>query len=244
MTIFEFPIVSHVPAVTTEQMRQVDRAMIEDYGITLTRMMENAGRNLAELVRHKLGGSVEGRTILVLAGHGNNGGGGMVAARYLTNWGARVRVIVGRLGAGKSVSNEQFQILRAMSVALSDTLEEQDLASADLIVDALIGYGLQGAPRGEMADWIRYANGSGIPTVALDTPSGLDTSTGKIFEPCIRAMATLTLALPKTGFLAPSALRVIGELYVADISVPRTIFKQLGLEVPNLFRTASIVRVH
>jgi NAD(P)H-hydrate epimerase len=205
-----FPVVRHVPAVTTEQMREVDRAMIEDYGITLTRMMENAGRDLAELVRYKLGGRVEGKTIVVLAGRGNNGGG-MVAARHLTNWGADVRVMTNGIRADKSVVAEQFQILRALNVPLSDALEQSILTSADLVVDALIGYGLQGAPRGEMAKWIRNANESGAPIVALDTPSGLDTDTGEIFEPCIRATAILTLALPKIGFYTTNATRVMDE---------------------------------
>jgi hypothetical protein len=73
-----------VPPVTTEQMCEVDRAMIDDFGISLLQMMENAGRHLAELARFELGGRIQGQTIIVLAGPGNNGGGGMVAARHLT----------------------------------------------------------------------------------------------------------------------------------------------------------------
>src|SRR3990172_4980158 len=88
------PTVTNVASVTTEQMVEVDRAMMEEYGISLVRMMENAGRNLAELARFKLGGRVEGKTVALLAGAGNNGGGGMVAARHLDNWGAQVIVFL------------------------------------------------------------------------------------------------------------------------------------------------------
>ncbi len=86
-----------IPTVTTEQMREVDRAMVEDYGIDLLQMMENAGRNLAALARRRfLDGDVAGRRVIVLAGSGGNGGGGMVAARYLHNWGAEIDVLTTR----------------------------------------------------------------------------------------------------------------------------------------------------
>ena len=117
------------------------------------------------------------------------------------------------------------------------------LPHADLILDALIGYGLRGAPQGIVADLIRQANASGVPTVALDTPSGLDTTTGEVFDPCIRADATLTLALPKIGLLADTARAVVGELYVADISVPSRVYAALGIETPNLFAKAEIVHI-
>jgi len=78
-----------IPSITTKQMREVDRAMIEDFGIQLVQMMENAGRALATAARVRLGGSAVGRSVLILAGRGNNGGGGLVAARRLANWGAK-----------------------------------------------------------------------------------------------------------------------------------------------------------
>ncbi|MGQ9850748.1 MAG: NAD(P)H-hydrate epimerase, partial [Aggregatilineaceae bacterium] len=80
-----------IPAITTAQMAEVDRLMIEEYGILLIQMMENAGRNLAEQARRMLGGDLTDRRIVVLCGAGNNGGGGMVAARHLHNRGARVQ---------------------------------------------------------------------------------------------------------------------------------------------------------
>jgi NAD(P)H-hydrate epimerase len=88
-----------VPHLTTAEMIEVDRAMMEDYHIELIQMMENAGRNLAHLARIRfLGGDPRGRQVLVLAGTGGNGGGALVAARRLHNWGARVDVITTRLG--------------------------------------------------------------------------------------------------------------------------------------------------
>jgi NAD(P)H-hydrate epimerase len=113
----------------------------------------------------------------------------------------------------------------------------------DLLVDALIGYGLSGPPTGMSATLIRAANESRIPILALDAPSGLDTTTGTIHDPCIRAEATLTLALPKVGLLSPAARAVVGELYVADIGVPPSVYAAMGLAVPRLFAGADVIHV-
>ncbi len=237
-----FPVATNVPAVTTAQMVEVDRLMMHAYGITLVRMMENAGRNLADLARAKLG-RLEGKTILVLAGGGNNGGGGMAAARHLFNWGANVRVAISTKQASGGVAGEQLEILQKMNVPLVTKFASEQMVNADFILDALIGYGLKGAPRGEIAEWIHLANEARAPILALDAPSGLDTNDGTVFDPCIRAHATMTLALPKTGLYASPARAVIGELYLADISVPRGLYETLNVQVPHLFAAASIVRV-
>lgn len=232
-----------IPLVTTAQMAEVDRQMIEDYGIQLIQMMENAGRNLAELTRWMPEGtrSVTGRRLVVLCGTGNNGGGGMVAARHLHNWGATVQVIlVGDPGRLKDVPAHQWRILQAMRLVTGD---DPDLANADLILDALVGYGLTGNPRGAAAEWIARANAAHRPILALDTPSGLDATTGEPGEPCVRATATLTLALPKTGLLAPAARPFVGGLYLADIGVPPELYGHMGLEVSPLFAEDTIIRL-
>jgi NAD(P)H-hydrate epimerase len=90
---------------------------------------------------------------------------------------------------------------------------------------------------------IREANVSAVRIIALDAPSGLDTTIGKIFDPCIRAAATLTLALPKVGLLTDTARAVVGELYVADISVPPRVYATMGIEIPNLFAEGEIVHI-
>lgn len=230
-----------IPVLSTSQMVEVDRLMIEEYQITLIQMMENAGRNLAELARRKLGGQVAGRSIAILSGAGNNGGGGLVAARHLHNWGAEVSLVLAfdpsRL---KDVPAHQWRILQQMGI---DSLGEPDLEQTELIIDALIGYGLSGDPRPPVAGWINQANNAGSPILALDAPSGLDTTSGLPGKPCIKAAATLTLALPKSGLLTPQAKDVVGELYLADISVPPELYRHLGVEVPNLFEVDSILKI-
>lgn len=228
------------PTLTTSQMIEVDRLMIEEWGIDLVQMMENAGRNLAELARRLLGGTVTGARVAVLCGNGNNGGGGMTAARHLHNWGAQVgALLAGEEARLKDVPAHQWRTLKKMGVVHPSL----DLSSADLILDAMLGYGSSGDPRPPIAGWIRLANGSGRPILALDSPSGLDTTTGIPGTPCIRASATLTLALPKTGLLASSARSFAGDLYLGDIGVPPELYTAMGLKVDSPFHSGTLVRV-
>ena len=109
------------------------------------------------------------------------------------------------------------------------------------MIDALIGYGLIGAPHGRAAELIRWTEEPDAPVLALDTPSGLDVTTGDAFEPCVSATATMTLALPKRGLLNASAL--VGELWLADVSVPRAAYDRIGVQVPELFAGDTLVQL-
>ncbi len=230
-----------LPALTTAQMAEVDRLMIEEYGILLIQMMENAGRNLAEMAGRMLGGDLTQRSIVILCGGGNNGGGGMVAARHLHNRGAQVWAkLVVEPARLKDIPAHQWQTLKALGVTAET---DPALDTADLVIDAMIGYGLTGDPRGPVADWIRNVNVAQRPILALDTPSGLDTTTGRPGTPCIRAAATLTLALPKTGLLSKAADPFVGNLFLADISVPPELYARLGLHVAPIFTADAIVHV-
>lgn len=222
-----------IPAVTAEQMREVDRIMVEDLHIELEQMMENAGRNLAQLVISIYAPA----TAAVLVGPGGNGGGGLVAARHLANRGVDVRVTPAQpVHDMAPVTAHQRDIVERMGISVVP-----DPAPADVVVDALLGYSLTGDPRGNVAALIWWANDQDAAVVALDTPSGLDVTTGQARTPCIRATATMTLALPKTGLLGGVA--EVGKLYVADISVPPFVYARFGLEVPALFGKSSIVPV-
>jgi NAD(P)H-hydrate epimerase len=122
---------------------------------------------------------------------------------------------------------------------------EEPYVLPDLVIDGLIGYSLKGAPRGITAELIRWANRSMSPVLSLDAPSGLDTTTGRIFDPVVRAVATMTLALPKEGLRAPRVSSVVGELYLADISVPAELYARepLSLEVGPIFARRDVVRL-
>ena len=115
-----------------------------------------------------------------------------------------------------------------------------ELPGADLVLDALIGYGLRGNPTGATADLIRLANSHQAPILALNAPSGLDTTSGRAYDPCIRAAATMTLALPKTGLQGTAT---VGELYLAGISVPSILYDTLGLDLGPLFAAGPLLRL-
>lgn len=236
----------HVPAVTADQMREVDRLAVDVYGIQLIQMMEHAGRALATVARTMLGGDPRGRRVLVAAGRGNNGGGGITAARHLANWGASVSVLLEREAedAVAEVPRQQLQSARGAGVEViagPAALDAVHSKTAHFIIDALIGYSLRGTPRRWAAEMIRRINESGIPVLALDVPSGLEATTGRVFDPCVRATATLTLALPKTGLLTTQGRAVAGILYLADIGLPMTLYRHLGLDVGPIFARQEIV---
>jgi len=224
--------VTGVPAITTDRMREVDRVMIEELGIELIQMMENAGRNLALLAVQRY----SPESVTVLAGPGGNGGGGMAAARHLANRGIRVTVTpVKAIEEMTPIPAQQAQILRQMAVEFSD-----DPRRADLILDAMLGYSLVGDPHGRAAELIHKVNEWNDPVLSLDTPSGLDTTTGRVGDPCIRADATMTLALPKTGLM--EARQMVGDLYLADISVPPSVYLAFGIELQDPFAKGPVVR--
>jgi NAD(P)H-hydrate epimerase len=229
-----------VPWLTVEQMREVDRIMVEELGISLVRMMENAGRNLAELARHLLGGDACGRSIAVLAGPGGNGGGGLVAARHLSTAGARVQVALSAPAAQFApVPAEQLAIARRLAIPVHAGIES--LGEPELVVDGLLGYSQCGEPRGPAAELIRW--GSGRRVLALDVPSGLELATGSLRTPYVSAEATLTLAAPKMALKAPGAEAAVGRLYLADISVPALVYERLGVSWQTPFASGPIVEL-
>jgi NAD(P)H-hydrate epimerase len=236
-----------VPYLTTDQMREVDRAMMEDYHIELIQMLENAGRNLAQLARIRfLDGDPRNKRVIVLAGTGGNGGGALVCARRLHNWGAHVQVFVTKPDAEFApVPAYQLDILRRMKVPVAQPDALAQVKSAELIVDGVIGYSLEGAPTGTAAELIRWANAQGAPILALDAPSGIDTTTGTVYDPAIKAAATMTLALPKAGLIAPGVEKQVGELYLADISVPPGLYAKpgLGIRIGPVFAQEEIIRL-
>jgi NAD(P)H-hydrate epimerase len=233
-----------VPAVTAAQMREVDRIMVEDLGISLLQMMENAGRAFAELTRMQLSG-LNRRRVAVLAGRGGNGGGGMAAARRLAIWGAGVRIVLAHPDAALSeASAHQLASLRAMGIPVHGPAEAVSLVSdADVVLDALLGYSLDGPPREPEAALIRAANSSGVPILALDLPSGLDPDRGLPHDPTIRAARTMALALPKVGLLRTEAAGSVGELWLADISVPASAYARFDINPGPLFAESDLIHV-
>lgn len=213
-------------------MIEIDRVMIEDFNIGLIQMMENAGRNLAQLVLDLWAPP----TVTVLAGSGGNGGGGLVAARHLANRGVDVKVTLSKpADRFTGVPAHQLDILQRMGVAVVDTPQP-----AAVVIDALIGYSLKGAPQGRGAELIAAVGDLGASVVSLDTPSGLDVTTGLVPGVVVTADATITLALPKIGLREAAQ---VGDLYVADISVPPAAYDTIGVGPPPDFSSSPLLRV-
>jgi NAD(P)H-hydrate epimerase len=229
--------------LTAEEMADADRAAIEEFGVDVLSLMENAGRGVALLARRMLGGTTEGRSICCVVGKGNNGGDGLVAARHLHDWGAKVRVVLGgNRSELRDVPDRQLNILDRMGVPIRGP--EGELGGAELLVDGLLGYGSKGAPREPVAGLIRRMNASNVPVLAVDIPSGLDATTGRPNEPCVVAKATATLGLPKTGFLSPGSRRFVGELYLLDISMPRNLYVRYSMEGPEFGKDELLLVGH
>ena len=227
-----------IPAVTAEQMGEVDRIAVEEFGLGILQMMENAGRNLAANVMEMLS-STDGE-VSILAGAGGNGGGGLCAARHLHNRGYKVNLVLDRepSALGDAAAN-QLRILQAAGLqAVAPSGAEEAIRRADLVVDALIGYSLRGAPRGRAAELIELCNRNATQVLSLDVPSGLDATTGETPGVVVRPDRALTLALPKTGLAAipEECPWLSGELYLADIGIPAEVYESLGLSFKPFFQ--------
>lgn len=215
---------TEVPAITAGQMRELDRIATEETGPNLFQMMENAGRSAAKLVIELLGKNWDKGKVLVLAGSGGNGGGGICAARHLANHGVDVSLCLSQPSHLKEVTSWQQRIFRSSS---GREVQKEELANCapNLILDALIGYGLDLPPQGGVVGLIRWANKSGAPILSLDIPSGVHATTGRTAGVFIKAQWTLSLALPKTGLLSGEA----GRLFLADLGIPEGTYLRMGL---------------
>lgn len=227
-----------VPAVTEEQMREVDRVAMQEFGLGVLQMMENAGRILARHVMDMLAG--RDGAVVILAGPGGNGGGGICCARHLHNSGLDLQLALSRPPErlGESAAR-QYKILDQAGIRPLDPAETEDaIRGAEVVVDALIGYSLRGEPRGVTAEMIEICNKHGRRVLSLDLPSGLDATTGDAPGLSVDAERALTLALPKTGLT-----RYAGDLFLADIGIPPEVYQAIGIRFEPFFGLREWVRV-
>lgn len=221
---------------SAEEMRALDRLAIQELGIPGVVLMENAGLRVVEVIGQVLGG-LKGRKVMVLAGKGNNGGDGFVIARHLLNRGVEVKTLL--LADPDQISGDariNLEILQKMGHKLFPAVQPNSLnilkvalAYTDLIVDAVYGTGFKGELDDHLANIARAVNESGKPVVAVDIPSGVEGSTGRVGAACFRAQHTVAFALPKLGNLIPPGADYNGELYIVDISIPPALSDSLGL---------------
>lgn len=208
-------------ALTRNQLREIDRRAIEDYGIPGIVLMENASRCAADSATAMLANR-SGSRVLILCGGGNNGGDGLAIARHLHNRGVNIRVALAidpSRYSGDALIN--WRIVQSMQLpcqaATADLIRSRRWG---LIIDAVFGTGLAQAPRDPFPSLADAVNDSGRPVLAIDVPSGMDCDTGTAPGACIIATRTVTFVAPKIGFAKPSAARLTGEVVVGDIGCP------------------------
>ena len=229
--------------VTPQQMRRLDRKAIREAGIPGRVLMENAGEAVADQVRSILNSRPSRSRVILIAGKGNNGGDALVAARLLHLSGVKT---VTYLLAGRSDLQEEaaFNWTRLREchaprekVAGPGQVSQLSsaIASADLVVDGILGTGLKGTVRGLPARVIKMINASSALVVAVDIPSGLDGETGEASGAAVRAAVTVTMGLPKTGLVRGEGLDYCGRVVVADIGFP----PELAEKVPGRLEMIS-----
>ncbi len=218
-----------------QEVRELDRLAVEEYSVPSVVLMENAGANTARLLDAQ---GIAG-PVAIACGRGNNGGDGFVIARHLEAAGHQVRVLLAAAPeayAGDAAINLQIVERSGSSIICLATADEEawrrELAGAAWIVDALLGTGAVGPPRGAIAIAITAINDMRAAAVdvaarvlAVDLPSGLDADTGAAAGPCVRADLTATFVAEKAGFANPSAAAFTGTVHVLGIGAPAALLR-------------------
>jgi NAD(P)H-hydrate epimerase len=233
-----------IPAVTAAQMASIDVLMDDHYGVAPVQLMELAGMAVASFARTLLAAIPPSqRRVVVLAGTGGNGGDALVAARFLQGWGAAVTVILSRHPEEyHGLPAAHLDTVGQLGIPILAGTTVSDVPEADLIIDGLLGFSTTRPASGTIATLIELVNASEAVRLAIDVPSGLNATSGDVYDPCLRADVTLTLALAKTGLLVPDAAPWVGHLAVADIGVPPAAYAEIGVEVPvDLFAQQGII---
>ena len=212
-------------AVTVRQIQNLDKIVIEEYGIPSVVLMENAGRCVAleiiALLKKK-----KNSFVCIFCGLGNNAGDGFVVARHLMGAGIKIKVfLVGKAEQLKADAMLNYRILKKLRCMVKEinTVREkavQDAFKADIIVDAIFGVGLNREISEPFSSVINELNKNAKYIVAVDIPSGLNGTTGKIYGICVKAGTTVTFSFVKKGFLKADGPGYTGKVVVADIGMP------------------------
>ncbi len=237
-----------VKIVTADQMRQIDQEC-DRIGLPPSGLMENAGKAVAEEVRRILG-TAEQQHILMIIGPGNNGGDGLVAARYLHDWGANVSLyLFGR----RPPEDSNLELVRERDITCVEVTQEESLdglddslSSATAVIDALFGTGSNRPLGGTFARALGKVSQAkegrpGLRIIALDLPSGLNADSGAVDPACLYADDTITLGFPKVGLFSPPGPERAGRITIADIGIPSYMAEEVPVELITADWTRSVL---
>ncbi|MFB6182239.1 MAG: NAD(P)H-hydrate epimerase [Candidatus Magasanikbacteria bacterium] len=227
---------------TADEMEKLDRLAVET-GLNILQMMELAGWHMTSVF-----GELEiekSKKITVVAGKGNKGGDGFAAARHLINHGYDVSIVLAS-GDLKSDPQHHLDLLDEMDTTVllysqAPDMSKEKIENSDVVIDSLIGYHLDGAPKNEFKDLVNIINDSESVVISYDLPTGLNPTTGHCFSPCIQADATLTLALPKRGL--KEATQKVGRLFLGDIGIPDMLYNKIKPGSRPDFSTQGLIEL-
>ena len=235
-----------VPPISTSILADVEQASI-DFGVTRDQMTEAAARAAAALARKLLDNRMAGATVVALCGSGVKACVALHALRILHGFGADCRAILAgtehemrpeTLAAAALCEALRLPLLQPRSPAVRGAV-----ADADLVLDGLVGVGLDGAPREPLAGLIRLANEVRCEALSLECPSGLEPDSGEPLPPTLKARTTLALGLPAAGLFGALAWQYTGELWLCDIGYPPAALEAADLDGDGIFETNELVRL-
>lgn len=218
---------------TVEEMRNLDKCSIEEYGFPQEVLMENAGNAAYFIILKNFG--IKNKSFVVFCGIGNNGGDGLVVARKIHSNGGNVKVyLLGDEKKFKGAAKTNFEIASKIPLNIEhvESIEavKLDIVHADAIVDAIFGTGLIRDVGGTYKDVIQLINESGKRVFSIDIPSGINGNTGKIMSIAVKSDYTTTYGLPKLGTVLYPGYDNCGKLYVSHISFPPSIYDSIKVE--------------
>jgi len=219
------------PTLTCAQAREFDRRAIADFGMPSILLMENAGRGVVDVIE---AAGLPGPAV-IFCGRGNNAGDGFVIARHLELRGVDAHVLLfadpGDLKGDAAVNFEIMQRggspLTVCAGPNADPDWQRVVEQAGFLVDALLGTGVQGAPRPPFDSAVAAINAAGKPVVAVDLPTGLNADTGEAPGAVVAATITCTFVAAKPGLLLDAAKPYVGQLHVVDIGAPRALVREM-----------------
>lgn len=210
-----------LPLVAASEMKEIDRKATEAFGIPSLNLMENAGKGLAEAILKYYPGS---KRIAVFCGKGNNGGDGLVAARYLSE---TATIAVFLLCNKNEITEDAKANLTSFKGKVFEVSGEEGLkkavsgaAKADVIIDAIFGTGLKSPVSGLIKDAIEGINSLNKKVISADIPSGINSDTGQVMGAAVRADLTVTFGMPKAGLYLSPGQEYAGRIEVIDIGLP------------------------
>jgi NAD(P)H-hydrate epimerase len=240
------PTALELPRLSTQQIADVEAAALR-FGVVREYLTEAAARAAAVLARRMLNNQLDDQPVVALVGTGVKASVALHTLRILSGFGAECTAVLAggeqemrpeALSAAQTCESLRLRLLQPRSPAVRGAV-----ADAALLIDGLVGVGLEGAPREPHATLIRLANELQRNTMSLECPSGLDPDAGEPMKPTLKARATLTLGLPPQGVFSALAWQFTGELWLCDVGYPLEALDECGLDGEGVFAESDLIRI-